>query len=149
MLVFSQVSFFWEYGQPRIIMFVILHPPFNKMFTLASLATVRLKISFRFNLSSLSSNLGVHMTISSAFSYLACFRKAEEDFMVVICRISSGSSFVKTLLRKFLNLHRAFSPCGSSCIQRGLHSWDNVFDVLQQNGSLYYKGIRHPDLASP
>ncbi|KAL0292928.1 UNVERIFIED_CONTAM: Photosystem I chlorophyll a apoprotein A2 [Sesamum calycinum] len=43
-----------------------------------------------------------------------------ERFVVQKCRISSESSFVRTLRRKFLGLDRTFSTCGYSWIQRGM-----------------------------
>ncbi|KVH89248.1 Immunoglobulin-like domain-containing protein, partial [Cynara cardunculus var. scolymus] len=43
-------------------------------------------------------------------------------FVVKKCRISSQSSFIRTLRCKFLGLDRAFSTYRYSWIQRGVHS---------------------------
>nr|GEV39126.1 photosystem I P700 chlorophyll a apoprotein A2, chloroplastic [Tanacetum cinerariifolium] len=57
-----------------------------------------------------------------------------ECFVVQKCRISSQSSFIRTLQRKFLGLDRAFSPCRYSRIQRG---WNIFAQNLDSSSHLF------------
>ncbi|KAK8554283.1 hypothetical protein V6N12_031248 [Hibiscus sabdariffa] len=53
-----------------------------------------------------------------------------ERFVVQKRRISSQSSFVRTIRSKFLGLDRALSPCRYSQIQGEYVRWNNFLDVL-------------------